>query len=294
MVGIPQEILIKMQQPSSTDTGTVISAKPNQSPVMAQQTQPDEDVKYEYDKTSQCCAPDDGVMKTLSNTEFEELVLAMRTCAQDRAKSTINTLHAQLSEHQALLNRLEESETERKKLAEHNRILGKMNCCQNERLLHQDDRIHALEAQVIALKLEVANEKGMTDHANLKMHQLTSRNKILENENRLLRDKFGLDGEDMSITTHRLGSKIPSSDATKSALSSRRSRRASIDSCLDLFSSIRTNYTEVSTASEVSATSESVPGFSLKQKGKTSKHPSDSDALNDKSNGNQDGTKFTI
>eukprot|EP00956_Cyclotella_meneghiniana_P012832 scaffold18270_cov63-Cyclotella_meneghiniana.AAC.4 len=218
---IPEEVFVKMQQ-------SIATAAPSQTAK----------AKVEVDTVHH--QNFDEVVQTLSLADFEQLVLAIKSNEQDRTNGIITALQAQLAEHQSLLNRLDESETEREKLAEHNRILGKMTCIQNS-------RIHDLEAQVVALKLEVANEKAKVDHANLNVHQLTARTESLENEIQSLKKMISSDEEQV----HFAGLKIPGTNATKALLSSVRGKRASWDLC----SSIRTNCTETSTTSEVTETS---------------------------------------
>eukprot|EP00956_Cyclotella_meneghiniana_P043829 scaffold289687_cov50-Cyclotella_meneghiniana.AAC.1 len=182
---------------------------------------------------------DDDAVQTLSDADFKQLVLTMKSDEQDSTNSIITTLQSQLTMHQS---RLDDSETEREELVKHNRILGKMTYIQNS-------RIKDLEAQVIALKLEVANEKSMVDHASLNVHQLTIRIDKLEKENEALKAMVTLDDNDNGEDAMIIGT-------TKSLKSSGRGRgrRAS----LDLNSSGRTNCTETSTASEATETSGSI------------------------------------
>ena len=216
-----------MQQ--ATDATPAVIAKPSQRS------------KVEVDMLEQNLPSmhDDDAVQTLSDADFKQLVLTMKSDEQDSTNSIITTLQSQLTMHQS---RLDDSETEREELVKHNRILGKMTYIQNS-------RIKDLEAQVIALKLEVANEKSMVDHASLNVHQLTIRIDKLEKENEALKAMVSLDDNDNGEDAMIIGT-------TKSLISSGRGRgrRAS----LDLNSSGRTNCTETSTASEATETSGSI------------------------------------
>lgn len=253
-----------MQQSIASNAAPAISAKQSQ---MGK-------AKIEVDMVNHqnhSSVSNDEVVQTISNADFEQLVLAMKSNEQDRTNNIITALQAQLAEHQSLLSRLDESETEREKLAEHNRILGKMTCIQNA-------RINDLEAQIVAMKLEIANQKSMTDYANLNVHQLTARNESLENEIQSLKKMTSLDDdeEDMQINLHLAGLKTPGTDSTKSLSSSVRSKHSSLNLC----SSIRTNCTETSTASEATETSRGALARSLRT---ADTYRNISDALNESS-----------
>ena len=262
---IPEAVFVKMQQQSiATNAAPAISARQSQ---MGK-------AKIEVDMVNHqnhSSVSNDEVVQTISNADFEQLVLAMKSNEQDRTNNIITALQAQLAEHQSLLSRLDESETEREKLAEHNRILGKMTCIQNA-------RINDLEAQIVAMKLEIANEKSMTDYANLNVHQLTARIETLENEIQSLKKMTSLDDdeEDMQINLHLAGLNTPGTNANNSLSSSVRSIRSSLNLC----SSIRTNCTEKSTVSEATETSRGALARSLRT---ADTYRNISDALNESS-----------
>jgi hypothetical protein len=205
--------------------------------------------------------PSGEKMCRLSDDEFKELVVATNSYEKERVFNLVTALQGQLKEYQSMLDRLAESELERTKLAERNRVLEMEN----------DERLKALEREVICLKMELATEKGLIDHSRLNVHKLTARNETLERENEslrtrlsrcaengdglLLRNDFKLHSGKDSIGASRVASN-DSSKAIKS-LSAKVGRRVSSVRT----SSAETLLTEISSASEHSNLSDASDDF---------------------------------
>lgn len=264
----PQEIIIKMQPVVSAlaEPGSEIQAKV-QAPKMAQQTKPPltvETIKADIEKINKNFprVPPGAQMQTLSDTEFKQLVMATNEYEKERVFNLITALQVQLQEHQSLLERLDESEAERKKLAERNAQLEKENAENTKSIEDQEERLRSLEGEVIRLKLDLANEKGMVDHANLTVHQMTVRNKSLENENQELMNRLSACAEVEGELVRTDFKCLKSSKATKTLLSGRRGRRSSVMGLSgELALSTRTAFTEASTASATSQISGFSDGF---------------------------------
>ena len=182
--------------------------------------------------------PPGAEIKTLTDAEFKQLVMATNSYEKTRTYNLITALQAQLMEHQSLIDRLEASESERKKLAERNDVLEKENAEQGKRIKEQDERLLALEEEVIDLKLDLANEKGKIDHTELSVHQLSARNTALENENQDLKNRLSASAEN--------GENLPIRNDFK-LISSMRRRPHRATFMGDLASSTRTNITDAST-----------------------------------------------
>lgn len=269
----PHEILVKMQPivsataPETNNCSTSSSTEGGTSqtnahvPTTEQATRPPptvEKVKADIEKINKNFprVPPGEDIQTLSDAEFKRLVMATNSYDKERVFGLITTLQAQLKEHHTLIDRLEKSETERKKLFERNSALEKENTEQEKLIQEQDERLHSLEGEVISLKLDLANEKGLSDHVNLSVHQLTSRNSALENENQDLKHRLSASAESGEAMLIRTDFKHNSSSrATKNLLFGGKGRRSSLPG--ELASSIRTNFTEASTASGSSQVSAS-------------------------------------
>lgn len=277
----PQEVLIKMQPiitpaaPEIDKTKPIndsvsMNTVPETSKTLQQPRPPPSDVakiKADIERINKNFppVPPGAEMQTLSDAEFKQLVMATNSYEKERVFNLITALQAQLKEHQELLDRLDKSEVERKKLEERNRVLEEENANRDKRIQEQEERIQSLEGEVIELKLDLANEKGMVDHANLSIHQLEVRNKTLENENQGLKDRLSSvaeSGEELIRTDFKC-IMTPSSKATKSFLAGKGKRSNMTRLSTELASSTRTNFTEASTASgwsQISAISDSFFG----------------------------------
>ncbi|KAL7477653.1 hypothetical protein ACHAW6_003451 [Cyclotella cf. meneghiniana] len=200
--------------------------------------------------------PSGEKMCRLSDDEFKELVASTNSYEKERALNLVTALQAQLKEYQSMLDRLAESELERTKLAERNRVLEKEN----------DERLKVLEGEVICLKMELATEKGMIDHSRLSVLKLTARNETLERENESLRTRLSrcvengdglLLGTDFKLRSDKDSIGVfhfASNDSRKAvrSLSAKMGRRVSGERT----SSAETLRTEISSASEHSTLSD--------------------------------------
>lgn len=263
----PQEILIKMQpvvMSASAVPASGIEAKAP-APKMAQQPQPDltvEKIKADIEKIDNNFprVPPGAQMQTLTDTEFKKLVMATNEYEKERVFNLITALQAQLKEHQSLLERLDQSEAERKKLVERNAQLEEENAEKIKSIEDQEERLQSLEGEVIRLKLDLANEKGMVDYANLTVHQLSVRNKSLESENHELMNRLSTCVENEGEVVRTDFQYRQSSKASKALLSVGKGRRLTGLSG-ELVSSTRTAFTEASTASASSQVSGFSDGF---------------------------------
>lgn len=205
--------------------------------------------------------PSGEKMCRLSDDEFKELVAATKSYERERVFNLVTALQGQLKEYQSMLDRLAESELERTKLTERNRVLEKEN----------DERLKVLEGEVICLKMELATEKGLIDHSRLHVHKLTARNETLERENEslrtrlsrcaengnglLLRNDFKLHSGKESFGASRVASN--DSSRTRKSLSTKEERRVSSVRT----SSEETLLTEISSVSERSNLSDTSDDF---------------------------------